>query len=252
MRIEGSIALVTGAASGIGRRFAEALVASGGRVLAADIDEPGLQELAAALPRERIEILHMDVSQERSVGPMLAGLAERGIVADLLVNNAGILRDGKLASLDPGGFARKLPTAQWASVLATNLTGPFLLAREFVSARLEQQSGGGLIVNISSVSSTGNAGQSNYAAAKAGLDALTRTWSMELAGHGIRVAGLAPGVTDTAMAATLDPEVCARLIAGMPLGRMISTEEIWLGLRFIIDCDAFHGRTLVIDGGGEL
>jgi 3-oxoacyl-[acyl-carrier protein] reductase len=165
------------------------------------------------------------------------------------VNNAGVLRDGRLATLDANGYARKLPTAQWGSVVGINLTGPFLLAREFVAARLEVGADSGLIVNISSVSSAGNAGQSNYAAAKAGLDALTRTWALELAGYRVRVAGLAPGLTDTPMAAALDPAIRAQLIEEMPLGRMISTQEIWLGLRFIIECDAYNGRTLAIDGG---
>lgn len=252
MQIEGLTVIVSGAASGIGRRFTEALLASGAQhVVGIDSNTESLRALSSTLGDARLIPLEVDVSQERSIAAAMRQLHERDIVADVLVNNAGVLRDGRLATLDDSGYARKLPSAQWQSVLNTNLTGPFLLAREFVAARLESARQGGVIVNVSSVSSAGNPGQSNYAAAKAGLDALTRTWSLELAEYGIRVAGIAPGLTDTPMAATLNAAEAQRLIAGMPLGRMITTQEIWLGLRFALECDAFNGRTLFIDGGGD-
>lgn len=247
MRIEGATVLVTGAASGMGARFATALASSGARVIAVDHDAEGLGKLAGEAANLATEAV--DITQERAVAALLRDLAARDSLPDILVNNAAILRDGYLATLDSSGYARKMPTAQWSAVIATNLTAPFLLAREFAAHRLEAGREGGLIVNISSISSAGNAGQSNYAAAKAGLDALTRTWSLELAPHGFRVAGLAPGMTDTPMSARLAAEVRERLVADMPLGRMIQTEEIWLGLRFIIECDAFVGRVLSIDGG---
>lgn len=252
MRIEGLTAIVSGAASGIGRRFTEALLAAGAEhVIGIDNNAEALRALSSTLHDRRLLPLEADVSQERSIAAAMRQLHDNGLIADVLVNNAGVLRDGRLATLDDSGYARKLPSAQWQSVLNTNLTGAFLLAREFVAARLEAGRRDGLIVNVSSVSSAGNPGQSNYAAAKAGLDALTRTWSLELAGYGIRVAGIAPGLTDTPMAASLDVEQTQRLIAGMPLARMITTQEIWLGLRFAVECDAFNGRTLVIDGGGD-
>jgi 3-oxoacyl-[acyl-carrier protein] reductase len=249
MRIEEATALVTGAASGMGARFATALASAGARVIAIDHDIEGLERLASGAATPNLSTEAFDITQERAVTALLRDLAARDSLPDILVNNAAILRDGYLATLESSGYARKMPTAQWSAVIATNLTAPFLLAREFVAHRLEAGREGGLIVNISSISSAGNAGQSNYAAAKAGLDALTRTWSLELAPHGVRVAGLAPGVTDTPMSARLAVEVRERLIADMPLGRMIRTEEIWLGLRFIIECDAFVGRVLSIDGG---
>ena len=120
-----------------------------------------------------------------------------------------------------------MPTAQWRSVIDVNFTGPYLVTREVVAQMLERDVRPGLVVNISSISGAGNAGQSNYAASKAGLDALTRTWSLELAPHGIRVAGIAPGLIDTPMTERI---------------------EIWQSLRFPIECDFFTGRTVSVDG----
>jgi 3-oxoacyl-[acyl-carrier protein] reductase len=134
-------------------------------------------------------------------------------------------------------------------VLDTNLSGPYYVAREVAAAMLEDAVRPALIINISSITSAGNPGQSNYAAAKAGLDAVTRTWALELAPHGIRVAGIAPGLTDTPMAAQVAPDALAHMLRAIPIGRMARPDEIWAGLKFIIECDYFTGRILPIDGG---
>jgi 3-oxoacyl-[acyl-carrier protein] reductase len=170
---------------------------------------------------------------------------------NVLVNNAGILRDGLLVSRDPDGFVRKLPTAQWKSVLDVNLTGPYLMARETAASMVEQGVDPALIVNVSSITSGGNPGQSNYAASKAGLDADTRTWALELAPYGIRVAGIAPGLIDTPMAGRLSDEERAQIVDAIPLKRMGRPEEIWLALKFIIECDFLTGRVISVDGGAS-
>jgi len=243
-------AIVTGAASGIGRCMALELARGGASVVAGDIDEDGLAELkqeAQGLPG-KIHIAAVDVSREDAVNAFVRDAVDTLEGVNLLVNAAGTLRDGLLATKEDD-WVRKLPTAQWRAVIETNLTGPYLLSREVAVAMLERQTSPGLIVNISSVTREGNPGQSNYAASKAGLDALTRTWGLELARYGIRVGGIAPGLTDTPMLATMDEEHRRQLIAKLPLGRIGQPYEIWLALKFIIECDFFTGRVVDVDGG---
>jgi 3-oxoacyl-[acyl-carrier protein] reductase len=242
--------IVTGAASGIGRRMALELARGGAAIVAGDIDEDGLAELqreAQGLPGS-IHIRPVDVSREDAVNSFVRDAVEALDGINLLVNAAGTLRDGLLATKEDD-WVRKLPTAQWRAVIETNLTGPYLLSREVAVSMLERGIKPGLIVNISSVTREGNPGQSNYAASKAGLDALTRTWGLELAQYGIRVGGIAPGLTDTPMLATMDEAHRQDLIAKLPLGRIGTPYEIWLALRFIIECDFFTGRVVDVDGG---
>lgn len=251
MNIDSISALITGAASGIGRCFATQLAAAGAHVVAGDVDEDGLDELAVAargLPG-RIHVLPLDVASEDSVKLFVTGARKAlGRAPTLLVNNAAILRDGLLVE-NEDGWVRRLPAGQWRAVLETNLNGPYRVAREVAAGMLEDAVRPALIVNISSITSVGNPGQSSYAAAKAGLDAVTRTWALELAPHGIRVAAIAPGLTDTPMAARVPSDVLADMIGAIPLGRMARPDEIWAGLEFIIECDYFTGRVLTIDGG---
>ncbi|HEY0190754.1 MAG TPA: SDR family oxidoreductase [Kofleriaceae bacterium] len=255
MKLDQISALITGAASGIGRCFALELATAGATVIAGDIDEDGLDALVddARGLAGSIRGLVVDVSREDSVQKLVAAArAALGHAPSLLVNNAAILRDGLLVHQDePGGWVRQLPTSQWKAVLDTNLNGPYYAAREVAAAMLEGNVKPALIVNISSITSAGKHGQSNYAAAKAGLDAVTRTWSLELAPYGIRVAAIAPGLTDTPMAAGVAPDAVAEMLAGIPLGRMARPDEIWAGLKFIIECDYFTGRVLAIDGGAS-
>lgn len=252
MRLEDTRAIITGGAHGLGRCFTLELARAGARVAAGDVDLAGLERLradAASLPG-RVWTEKLDVSQENSVVPFIKAAVEQLGGLNLLVNNAGILRDGLLAK-DEGGWTRKLPTAQWKQVLDVNLTGPYLMTREVVAEMLRRATKESVVVNISSLSSAGHPGQSNYAASKAGLDACTRTWALELAAHGIRVGGIAPGVIDTQMFDKLSAEVKDSLLAGIPLGRTGTTREVWLALKFIIECDYFTGRVIEVDGGSN-
>jgi len=243
-------AIVTGAASGIGRCMALELLRGGATVVGGDIDEDGLlewQHEAKGLPGQAIP-LFVDVSREDAVNAFVKDAVGHMDGINLLVNNAGTLRDGLLAAPEDG-WVRKLPTAQWRAVIETNLTGPYLLSREVATAMLQRQISPSLIVNISSVTREGNPGQSNYAASKAGLDALTRTWGLELAQYGIRVGGIAPGLTDTPMLATMDAQHRNELIAKLPLGKVGQPYDVWLALRFIIECEFFNARVVDVDGG---
>jgi 3-oxoacyl-[acyl-carrier protein] reductase len=244
-------ALVTGAARGLGREFALQLARAGAQVAAGDQDEAGLRTLeeeARGLPG-RVLGARVDVSQEAAVRDFVAGAFEAVPAINTVVNNAGVLLDGVLVSGEPG-WVRRLPLAQWRKAVDTNLTGSFLVAREAAAAMIEAGVDGGLIVNVSSLARAGNAGQSAYAASKAGVDAATRSWAAELAPR-IRVAGIAPGVVDTPMIGHVSPEAQEELRARTLAGRFGTPHEIWLALRFVIECEFFSGRMLEVDGGAR-
>lgn len=261
MKLTDAKAIITGAAGGLGGAFALELARAGARVVAGDTNAAGLRKLASDatdLPGQ-LSVAKLDITDEASVQEFVSSAAERMEGLNVLVNSAGIARDGLLLSTD-GGEIKTLPLAQWRKVLDVNLTGQFLMAREFAAHVVRSASGNGIdpgnrdavIVNLSSIARAGNPGQSNYAASKAGLDACTRTWALELAQHGIRVGGVAPGVTETGFLEGFSEEALARLRAGIPLGRLGRPEEIWHTVRFIIENDFFTGRTVEIDGGAAM
>src|SRR5205085_466779 len=216
--------------------FTIQMARAGAAVAAGDIDTAGLERLKAATAGLPGQVLagKLNVAQEQSVATFVAEAARKLGGINVLVNNAGVLRDGWLARRE-SGWIKKLPTTQWSQVIEVNLTGPYLMAREVVGVMLERESGG-VMVNISSVTRAGNPGQSNYSASKAGLDALTRTWALELAEHGIRVGSIAPGLVETPILENISAAARAELISGIPLQRVGNVHEIWLALKFIIEC----------------
>jgi 3-oxoacyl-[acyl-carrier protein] reductase len=250
MNISKTKAIVTGAARGLGRCFTEQLASQGATVAACDIDGDGLSDLCDACDSEPGHVFagRLDVTDEEAVTSFVKAVTRRLDGVNVLVNNAGILRDGRLAKPE-SDWTKTMPTAQWQDVIDVNLTGPFLMTREFVSSMLDQGVSPGIVVNVSSLTRTGNPGQSNYAAAKAGLDACTRTWALELAPYGIRVAGIAPGVIDTPILDDVSEEALTRIRENIPTGRIGKPEEVWQALAFVIECDYFTGRTLEVDGG---
>lgn len=250
MQVDQVRAIVTGAASGIGRCFATELARQGASVAAVDVNTSGLEELAAETKdlKGKVFTTQLDVANESAVVLFINKTSEKFGGVNVLVNNAAILRDGPLAKKE-GGWTRKLPTAVWKQVIDVNLSAPYFLAREMVADALQREQQPRLIVNISSLSRAGNPHQSNYSASKAGLDACTRTWALELAEYGIRVAGIAPGVVDTPMLGQLNEDTRNSLIAGIPLQRIGTPYEIWLALKFIIECEYFTGRVIEVDGG---
>lgn len=244
--------IVTGAAGGMGTCFALELARSGGGVVAGDTNAAGLRSLAARareLPGELI-VAKLDVTDEGSVSEFVAEAVERLGSLNTLLNCAGIARDGELVRLE-GGAVTKLPSAQWRKVVDVDLTGQYLVTREVV-AHLVETGSGGVVVNVSSLARAGNPGQSNYSAAKAGLDACTRTWALELARHGIRVGGVAPGATETPFLESFGEGAHQSLAAAVPLGRLGRPEEIWQAVRFVIECEFFTGRTVEVDGGAAM
>lgn len=165
---------------------------------------------------------------------------------DGLVNNAGIVRDALLVKVKDGEVVSKMTRSDWQAVIDVNLTGVFLCGREAAQRMIK---GGGVIVNISSVCRAGNAGQTNYSAAKAGVMAMTVVWAKELARFRIRVGAVAPGFVRTPMVESMKPEALARMTAPIPLGRLGEPAEIAHAVGFIFENELFTGRCLEADGG---
>lgn len=246
MNVQGSRLLVTGAGRGLGRQVAVDLAEKGAKVLAADINEDALSDLQG---QPNVLARTVDVSDERSVEELFGVAASEWGGLDGLVNNAGITRDGLLVKLKNGEL-RTLPLEDFRRVVEVNLIGVFLCGRE--AAALMAQGGGGVIVNISSVSRAGNFGQTNYSAAKAGVDAMTVTWSKELARYNIRCAAVAPGFIDTEMVQTMPERARSAITEQVPLKRLGTPAEIAQTVRFIVENDFVNGKIVEVDGGLRL
>lgn len=246
-------AIITGAAGGIGRAIVLDLLQKGAKVLACDVQEDGLNDLAVQCSEFKGSLLttFCDITQEGDVKSCIDLAYQQLGSCNVLVNNAGILRDGKLAQLDPNGECIGLPLAQWASVIDTNLTGPMLMTREILLHWLPSGTQSNLIINISSMSAKGNSGQSAYSASKAGLNALTSSWAKEFSEYGIRVVGISPGIFDTPMALNLEEEDRNKMISFTLAKRAGRPYELAKLVETIILCDFISGKTIEIDGGGS-
>ncbi|MGB0641468.1 MAG: SDR family oxidoreductase, partial [Myxococcota bacterium] len=193
-----------------------------------------------------------NVADEESVVALVKNVRETLGGLDGLINNAGIFRDGLLVKKDrETGALKKLSLSKWQSVIDVDLTGPFLCSREFAAGCIENGHGG-VIVNISSASRHGNPGQSNYSAAKAGLVADTKLWATELARYQIRTGAIAPGFVDTPILQGMRPDVLEKMLKSVPLRRAADPDEIFLAVKFIVECGFFTGRCIDVDGGQVL
>ena len=251
MDIPGTNILITGGASGLGLAIATRLSAAGALVWVIDRDGEALERAAGQNNAQRhLQFHQADVSQWEEVSRFVNSIDESSGGLNVLINNAAILRDQALVSR-LGRRIKKHSVDDWNSTIASNLTGTFLTARE-VAAAMVRRRRGGLIVNISSVSRRGNAGQTAYAATKAAIDALTVTWSQELAVYGIRVAAIAPGFIETPMTSRISPVHVERLREKTPLKRFGTPEELAHSVVFVIENDYVNGKTIEVDGGIHL
>ena len=247
MKFEGLRVVVTGGASGIGQAFCRRLLRLGARVWAVDRDAEAIERARASADGAAPEYLLADVGIEADAERVMQLVEAAAGGLDVLVNNAAVLRDQALVS-KLGKKLRKHSFEGWDETLRSNLTGTFLMGREAALLMLRTRTHG-LIVNVSSISRAGNPGQTAYAAAKAGVDALTATWARELAPYGIRVASIAPGFVETAMTKNIPPLFLERLREATPLKRYGTLEEFEQAIEFVIANDYFNGRTLELDGG---
>ncbi len=253
MQLKDKVVVVTGAARGIGRAIAAAFADRGARVALVDLSPADLETARADFAQRGIEVrtYAANVAREDQVIAALDGvLADFGRL-DVLVNNAGIIKDGLLVKARDGAVTGKMGLEQWQAVIDVNLTGVFLCGRE-AAERMIRLGHGGLIINISSISKCGNAGQTNYSAAKAGVTAMAVVWAKELARHGIRAASIAPGFTRTDLLAGMPPEMLDKVTAPVPLKRLAQPEEIAHTAVFIAENDYFTGRAIDVDGGLRL
>ena len=251
MRLEDTKLIVTGAAQGLGRHYALRLAEAGAQVAAGDVKEAELASLVEESKglRGKIHARKVNVADEADIAAFVGWAHEAMGGLNGLVNNAGILRDGLLVKRDRAtGAISKLSREQWQLVIDVNLTGATLMVRDVV-AKMAETSTRGVIVNISSIARHGNRGQSNYSAAKAAMAVNTKTWSLEFAPLGIRVGAVAPGMVETPMTAGMNQKARDALVGMIPVGRTGEPEDIWLAVKFVIECEYFSGRTIDVDGG---
>ncbi|MBF0565039.1 MAG: SDR family oxidoreductase [Nitrospirae bacterium] len=244
MDLKGKKVIVTGGGRGMGKQFAVDFMNAGAKPYVVDVVQESLDALKA---ETGIDGKILDVSKEADVEAFFNGYAAEFGAPDILINNAGITADA-LFIKKKGDDIIKFPMSNWDKVIAVNLTGVFLCARE-AAYHMVKNNVKGVIINISSISRSGNLGQTNYTATKSGVVGMTVTWAKELSRYGIRVGAIAPGYINTEMVAKIRPEVLGKIIEQIPVGRLGEMAEISSTARFIAENDFFTGRVIETDGG---
>jgi 3-oxoacyl-[acyl-carrier protein] reductase len=253
MDIKNKVVAITGGARGIGKAIASAFAERGARIALLDLVPEDLEAARGGLAARGGEVrtYPANVAKEDQVTTALDQIVADFGRLDVMINNAGIIKDALLVKVKDGAVVGKMSLAQWQAVIDVNLTGVFLCGRE-AAERMIRLGHGGAIVNIASISKVGNAGQSNYSAAKAGVTAMAVVWARELARFGIRAASIAPGFTRTDLLAGMPPEMLEKMTAPVPLKRLGLPEEVAHAAVFIAENDYFTGRSIDLDGGLRL
>lgn len=243
MELEGQVALVTGASRGIGKAIALTLGGRGATVVGTATTEAGAQAISAQFAEARVQGkgARLDVRDAASIEPLVAEIERAYGSISILVNNAGIARDS---------LAMRMKETEWDAVIDTNLGSVFWLCKAVLRGMVKARSG--RIINITSVvGSSGNAGQVNYSAAKAGVAGMTRSLAREIGGRGITVNCVAPGLIDTDMTRALAQAQRETLLQQVPLGRLGTPEDIAAAVAFLASPQAAYitGATLHVNGG---
>jgi 3-oxoacyl-[acyl-carrier protein] reductase len=238
--LNGSIALVTGASRGIGRAIAERLAADGATVIGTATSENGAQSISDYL-QGKGEGKVLDVAIPESMQTLLTDITEKHGAVDILVNNAGITRDNLLM---------RMKDDEWQSIMDTNLTAIFKMSKAVLRGMMKKRKG--RIINIGSVvGSTGNAGQANYAAAKAGVIGFSKSMAREVASRGITINVVSPGFIDTDMTKSLSDDQKESIFKDIPANRLGDPKEIAATVGFLASDDAAYitGETIHVNGG---
>jgi 3-oxoacyl-[acyl-carrier protein] reductase len=249
MRLRDRVALITGGAAGIGKATAQRFIEAGARVVICDVN----QEAGEATVRELgpgVIFYRVDVTDRRAVQEWVDDVVDKYGRVDVLVNNAGILRDNQLVKVKDGELVKQMPEAEFDLVIAVNLKGVFNCTQAVAPYMIKQ--GSGVILNASSVVGLdGNFGQTNYVATKAGVIGMTKVWARELGRYNVRVNAVAPGFIATEILKSMPEKIIERMKARVPLGRMGQPRDVANAYLFLASDEAsfVSGAVLRVDGG---
>ncbi|HVY22049.1 MAG TPA: SDR family oxidoreductase [Steroidobacteraceae bacterium] len=252
MQVKDKLIAITGAGKGIGRAMSLLFASRGAHLALMDVNDTDLQHTASLCSAHGVKAgtYRCNVASEDDVIAAFDKVASDFKRLDVLINNAGILRDAMLVKRD-NHQVKKMSLEHWQQVIDVNLTGVFLCGRE-AAEHMIKFGNGGVIINLSSISRAGNIGQSNYAAAKAGVASLTVVWAKELARYGIRTGAIAPGFIHTDILNAMPEQILQSVLAQVPLRRGGQPEEVAAAAAFIVENDYFSGRVIELDGGLRL
>jgi 3-oxoacyl-[acyl-carrier protein] reductase len=249
MRLKDKVALITGGAAGIGKATAQRFIEEGARVVICDVNAEAGRAAVEELGPEAT-FYQVDVTDRQAVQTWVDDVVEKFGRVDVLVNNAGVLRDNLLVKVKEGELVKQMPEADFDLVIGVNLKGVFNCAQAVAPYMINQK--GGVILNATSiVGLDGNFGQTNYVATKAGVIGMTKVWARELGRHNVRVNAVAPGFTATEMVMQMPEKILEGMRARTPLGRMAEPRDIANAYLFLASEEAsfISGDVLRVDGG---
>jgi 3-oxoacyl-[acyl-carrier protein] reductase len=255
MQVKDSVIVITGAASGIGEATAIALAAAGAKVVLGDMNEERLHVVQQSITNSGGMAVAkvLNVTDEVSVQSFMEFAIEQYGRINVVLASAGITRDSFFISTDKetGKVKKFMTTEQWQQVIDVNMTGVFLTLRE-AAIRMVDNKWEGVLIPISSINKAGELGQLNYASTKASVALWPKIMAGEFHAKGIkniRIAAIAPGYVETPILTSIKPEILQGIVNEIPIGRLVSTNEIVSTVKFIIENEAVHGTTLEISGG---
>jgi len=252
MRFKDKVAIITGGANGIGRSVVEQFAKEGAKVVIWDLADVAGEKLATEINgRDEVaQYKHVNVTQAEEVDAAVEELVGEWGKVDILINNAGILRDGQLAKVKEGELQKRMSDEMFDMVINVNLRGVFVCTRAVAPHMINQK--GGVVLNASSVVGLyGNFGQSNYVATKAGVIGMTKVWARELGRYGVRVNAIAPGFIATEMVMAMPEKILDGMKQHTPLGRLGEPQDIADAYAFLASDQAsfISGTVLSVDGG---